>query len=164
MQLQRRKSLKYAEKQHFQDYLTVPIEFSRFLELQPSQTMKCTVNGKGVLVYSAVEQKPITERLIYQKWLDVVAKLTPTTWPGKTYSQICREGSISLRSAPALWVRQAENDLGLRRSKDPRTHRILWTRSALEETGPTERDKLKDTKLTDKNYIEPKLVVSEFKD
>lgn len=149
MQLQRRKSLKYAEKQHFQDYLTVPIEFTRLLGFQPGQTMRCTVNGNGVLMYTAVERKPVAERLTYQKWLNVVAMLTPATWPGKTYRQICNEGDISLRSAPAIWVRQAEKELSLIRTKDPKTHRILWSLDPQKSKPSSRKPTLKDTKLTD---------------
>jgi hypothetical protein len=126
---------------------TCAVEFSRFLELQPSQTMKCTVNGRGVLVYTAVEQKPVTDRLTYQKWLEIVARLTPPTWPGKTYTQICREGGIGLRSAPVVWVREAEHDIGLKRTMDTKTHRVLWTRQ-LNAKDHTPR-KLRDAKLAE---------------
>jgi hypothetical protein len=77
-------------------------------------------------MYSAIEQKPVTEKLTYQKWLETVARLTPTTTPGKSYTQIRKEGGITLKSAPTIWVRQAEKELGLIRTKELKTHRILW--------------------------------------
>jgi hypothetical protein len=149
VQLQGRKSLKYGEKQHFQHYLTVPTDFTPPHGFQPGQTFRCTSNGKGVLVYAPVQQKPITERLTYHKWLDVVSRLTPASWPGKTYRQICREGGISLRSAPAIWVRQAEKELGLARTKDPKTHRILWSLDLQRSKPSSEKSTLEDAKLTD---------------
>jgi hypothetical protein len=100
-------------------------------------------------MYAAVERKPIVERLTCQKWLDAVAKLTPATWPGKTYTQICKEGGITLQSAPAIWVRQAEKELGLLRRKDPKTHRILWSLDPQKAKPVSIKPAPKDMKLTD---------------
>jgi hypothetical protein len=57
---------------------------------------------------------------------DVVKKAMPIAGEWETYEQIRKEGGITLQSAPAIWVRQAEKELGLIRTKDSKTHRILW--------------------------------------
>jgi bifunctional DNA-binding transcriptional regulator/antitoxin component of YhaV-PrlF toxin-antitoxin module len=128
--VQRRKSLKYGEKQHYQDYITIPAELSRFLGLQPGQVMKCVVNGRGILTYIKAEKKP-KNRMTYDDW---IRELTPwMTENGKTYRQICEEANILLKSAPALWVKQAERDIGLIRKRDSKTHRMLWTKTLVTE-------------------------------
>jgi hypothetical protein len=40
------------------------------LGFEPGQIMRCTVNGNGVLMYAAVERKPVAERLTYRSgWM-----------------------------------------------------------------------------------------------
>lgn len=129
VKVQRRKSLKYSGKQHYQYYITIPIEISRRLEMELGQIMKCSINGRGILAYSKAEKK-VNNQMDYEQWISIVRKFTPPINElGKTYRQIRREGNIPLKSAPALWVRQAKNDIGLTRKIDSKTHRILWTRS-----------------------------------
>jgi len=131
--VQRRKSLKYGEKQHYQDYITIPAELSRFLELQPGQAMKCSVNGRVNLTYVKAEKKP-KNRMTYDDWVNAIRELTPLiTENGKPYRQICKEANIPLKSAPALWVKQAERDIGLIRKRDSKTHRMLWTKTLVTE-------------------------------
>lgn len=106
--VQRRKSLRYGEKQHYLNYLTIPAELSRFLGLQPGQAMKCIVNSRGILTYTKAEKKP-KNRITYDDWVNAIRELTPQiTENGKTYQQICKEANIPLKSAPALWVTQAK--------------------------------------------------------
>ena len=127
--VQRRKSVKYAEKQHFQNYITIPIEISRLLGLVPGQVMKCEAKGEGILTYTKAEKKP-RNKMAYYDWVNAIKELIPwITENGKTYGQICKEANLPLRSAPALWVRQAERDIGLTRKRDPKTRRIVWTKA-----------------------------------
>jgi len=125
--VQRRKSLRYGEKQHYQDYVTIPAELSRLLGLLPGQVMRCIANGRG-LTYAKSEGKP-RNGTTYHDWISTIKDLIPPMGQqGKTYSQIRREANIPLKSAPALWVKQAERDIGLIRRRDPKTHRVLWTK------------------------------------
>jgi bifunctional DNA-binding transcriptional regulator/antitoxin component of YhaV-PrlF toxin-antitoxin module len=144
VKVQRRKSLKYNDKQHYQYYVTIPIEILCSLALKTGQVMRCTTNGKGILVYSKAEKKK-NNKIDYKQWISIIKKFTPpTNKPGKTYQQIRREGNIPLRSAPALWVRQAETDIGLIRKLNSKTRRILWTISQHQDS--------------DKQFMEPTLI------
>ena len=134
VKVQRRKSLKYGDKQHYQYYITIPIEISSHLELQTGQIMKCSIKGNGKIIYFKTEKKE-NNKLNYEQWISIVRKFTPSIHkPGKTYRQICKEGNIPLRSAPALWVKQAQIDIGLTRKMCLKTRRILWTISRPEES------------------------------
>jgi bifunctional DNA-binding transcriptional regulator/antitoxin component of YhaV-PrlF toxin-antitoxin module len=150
MQVQRRKTIKYGTKQHHQDYITIPAELSETLGLQPGQVMKCTLNGNGnSLTYTKTAEKANSKKMGYGEWRDRVKEFTPSTGePGKTYEQIRREGDIPLRTAPALWVKLAETELGLVRNRDKKSHRVLWSLSATAKK-PSSRLMLRDTKLTD---------------
>jgi hypothetical protein len=91
--------------------------------------MRCSTNNKGTLTYFKAEKKE-NNKMDYKQWISIVREFTPPLDElGKTYRQIRREGNIPLKSAPALWVRQAKTDIGLTRKIDSKTHRILWTRS-----------------------------------
>lgn len=151
VQVQRRKTIKYGENQHHQDYITIPAGLSNTLDLQAGQIMRCALNGNGnSLIYTRIAEKPAKEKMTYEKWRDRVEKFTPTEENGKTYEQIRTEGNIPIRTAPALWVKLAETELGLLRKRHPKTHRILWSLNP-----QTSRPALKDTKLTE--------IISHFK-
>mgnify|MGYP001029500883 CR=1 FL=1 len=146
VQVQRRKSLRYGEKQHYQDYITIPIELSRFLELQPGQVMRCATKNRAILTYTKAEGKP-KNKMAYQEWIKAIGDRTPSAGEqGKTHSQICKEANLSLRSAPAFWVKQAEHDIGLIRRRDGKTHRMLWTRTS---AGQHLQKRLRDPTLTE---------------
>ena len=150
--VQRRKSLKYGEKQHYQDYITIPTELSRFLGLQPGQVMKCVANGRG-LTYIKSESKP-RNGMTYHEWVSAIRDLiSPVGQNGKTYSQIRKEANIPLKSAPALWVKQAERDIGLTRKRDPKTHQIHWTRIPVTQNLPRQFRDLTLTELTQNTTI-----------
>lgn len=140
MKVQRRKSLKYGDRQHYEYYITIPVEFSRRLGLERNQEMECYINSKGALTYTKAEKKT-NNKMIYAEWISILRQFTPEfSEGGKTYRQICKEGGIPLKSAPAFWVKLAETDIGLIRKLDSRTHRILWMKAL---------PRLRDTKLTE---------------
>jgi len=144
--VQRRKSVKYGEKKNYQDYVTIPADISRSLGLLPRQVMRCVVNGRGVLTYVKAELESEI-RMTYGDWINAIRGVIPLVGEqGKTYSHIRREANIRLKSAPALWVKQAERDIGLIRKRDPNTHRLLWTKLSATQNLPR---KFKDLTLTE---------------
>jgi bifunctional DNA-binding transcriptional regulator/antitoxin component of YhaV-PrlF toxin-antitoxin module len=127
VQVQRHKTLKYGERQHYQDYITIPADLSETLGLRPGQVMKCVLSGSGnSLTYIEVTEKPSSGRMKYEEWRDIIRHVAPAAGGWKTYDQISGEGNISMKTAPAYWVKLAENDIGLIRKRDTRTNRIQW--------------------------------------
>jgi hypothetical protein len=146
VQVQRRKTIKYGPTQHYQDSVTIPAHVSEALKLQPKEILKCILNGNGhSLTYTKVTEKPSSRKMRYEDWRDIVNKVTPIAGEWKTYEQIRREGNIPIKTAPAYWVKLAEDDIGLIRKRDTRTNRILW---ALLKGDPI-KSTPRDAKLTD---------------
>jgi len=83
----------------------------------------------------------------YKDWLSLVRKFTPmSTW--KACEQILREAAARI-PPPPIWVRLAENDIGLMRKQDPKTHRTLWSLDPLKTKPPSDKPpQLKDKKLS----------------
>jgi hypothetical protein len=148
VQVQRRKTIKYGPTQHYQDSVTIPAHVSEALKLLPKQILKCVLNANGnSLTYTKVTEKPSSRRMRYEDWRERIKAFTPQANPGKTYAQIRDQAGIPIKTAPSLWVRLAENDIGLKRSKDRKTHKILWSRAPM--VTRIAEQKLKDMKLTD---------------
>jgi len=152
VRVQRRKTIKYGTTQHHQHYLTIPAQLSETLKLQPKQPMKCMLNCNGSsLTYTIVAEIPKQNgnrsKMEYTEWLDLVRKFTPmSTW--KACEQILREAAARI-PPPPIWVRLAENDIGLMRKQDPKTHRTLWSLDPLKTKPPSDKPpQLKDKKLS----------------
>jgi hypothetical protein len=129
VQIQRHKTIKYAEKQHHQDYVVIPAQLSETLRLQPGQVMKCVLNGHGdSLTYTTTAEKFNHGKVRYEQWLEKIKPHIPTGELGKTYHQICIEAGLEMQSAPAEWVHRAKNEIALKNIRDKKTHRILWSR------------------------------------
>ncbi|MGA2625745.1 MAG: hypothetical protein ABSF63_01615 [Candidatus Bathyarchaeia archaeon] len=130
VQVQRHKTIKYAERQHYQDYIVIPSQLSETLRLQPGQVMKCVLNGNGnALTYTTTAEKVNHGKMKYEQWLEKIKPYIPTNALGKTYRQICVEAGIEMKSAPPEWVHKAKNEIALNNSiRDKKTHRILWSR------------------------------------
>jgi hypothetical protein len=148
--VQRKKTVKYGEKQHYQQYIILPAPLCLQQKIETGQIFKIKISEEGDLTLSRVKCKPAKAKLTYQEWLQKITPFIPTELPGKTCSQICLEAGVPLATAPAIWVKQAETDIGLERLPDPVSHRILWTRTAQQGKGTMQ--KLKETKLTDLAY------------
>ncbi len=147
VQVQRHKTIKYGEKQHHQDYITIPAQLSETLELQSGQIMKCVLNGNGnSLTYTKVTEKP--SRMRYEEWLEKIKPHIPTTGPGKTYTQICKEAGLIMRAAPADWVHKAQFEIHLNQTKDKQTHHIFWTRTVLPDGKNQTQKETKPKELT----------------
>ncbi len=131
VQVQRHKTIRYAAKQHYQDYIVIPTQLSETLRLQPGQVMKCVLNGNGnALTYTITAEKFNHVKLKYDQWLEKIKPHIPTDTQGKTYHQICIEAGLEMKSAPAEWVHKAKNEIALNNSiRDKKTHLILWSRS-----------------------------------
>jgi hypothetical protein len=151
LKLQGRKTVKYGSKQHHEMTIVVPAEICRLLDLVSGNYMRLALNEKHELIYTKANEKPPRNYLTYERWLTAISKLMPRGGPGKTYAEICREAGIPHRSAPALWVRMAERDIGLVRNRDRVTRRVLWMMTVRGPSNPLQI--LRDTKLTDIDYI-----------
>lgn len=150
MRVQRHKTIKYGTKQHHQDYLTIPSELSKSLGLQPAQIMKCTLNGDhDSFTCSKATDKPTKHKITYQQWWEKLKPFIPATGKGKPYEQIRKEAGLRILSAPAIWVKSGEAEFGLLRTKDRKTHKILWSLASEETQSYTTMPKLRDMRLTD---------------
>jgi len=157
VKLQGHKTLKYGGKQNYQHYLVLPKALCRIQDLETGQIFKLRLNEDGEIIFSRANRKPARTKMTYAEWIDRIKPKIPTQAPGKTYSQICDEAKIHHRSAPALWVRQAEHDIGLVREPDKGTHRVLWLRFAPQTSKSMPH--VKEMKLTDPKYVEPQVTV-----
>jgi len=153
VRVQRRKTIKYGTTQHHQYYLTVPAQLSETLKLQPKQPMKCMLNCNGSsLTYTIVSEIPKQDgnrsKIEYKDWLGLVRKFTTTgTW--KACEQILKEAGARI-PPPPIWVRLAENDIGLMRKQDSKTHRTLWSLDPQKAKPSSDKPpQSKDAKLTD---------------
>jgi hypothetical protein len=126
VQVQRHKTVRYGPKQHYQDYVAIPLDISEALELQPRQILKCVLNGSSFTL-ARVAEKPVLKKISYEEWRDKVERVTPlSTVAWKSYAQIRIDAKIPIRTAPALWVKMAESDIGLRHVKHPKLHLVMW--------------------------------------
>lgn len=150
VQVQRRKTIKYRATQHYQDYLTIPAKMSQLLGLQPGQAMRCTLNSdRESLSYTKVVEKPLQKKMTYEEWRDRIHKFIPSAnEDGKPFEEIRKEAGIPMLTAPALWVRLAEAELGLTRKRDQKTHRIIWSLASATKLA-SGKPKIRDVKLTD---------------
>lgn len=146
---QERKTIKYKGKQHLERSMTIPAELSRIWDLKAGQTVRLKWDGNGNVVLTKVSQRPARARLTYVEWVERLSPFIPEKEPGKTYQEICKQAGISHGSAPAIWVRQAEKDLGLVRTKDSKTHRTLWSLDPQKAKPASIKPASKDMKLTD---------------
>jgi len=90
--------------------------------------------------------------MTYGDWINAIRDFIPLVGEqGKTYSHIRKEADILLKSAPALWVKQAERDIGLIRKQDSKAHRILWTKFSLTQDSPRKSRNLTLTELMENN-------------
>jgi hypothetical protein len=127
VQVQRHRTLKYRAKQHHQDYITIPTELSKSLELDAGQIMRCTLNGNGKsITYTKVAGKPIEEKMTYEEWLARIGPHIPTGPPGKNPFDIYREAGINKESVPAIWLERAKREIVLHSHLSAESHRILW--------------------------------------
>jgi len=152
VRVQWRKTIKYGPTQHHQYYVTVPTQLSQTLKLQPGQILKCVLNGNGSsLTYELAAEKPDKHedgKMEYKDWLGLVRKFTTTgTW--KACEQILKEADARI-PPPPIWVRLAENDIGLMRKQDTKTHRTLWSLDPQKAKPSSDNpSQSKDAKLTD---------------
>lgn len=160
--VQRKNTGKYAGKQNYGKYFTLPAPLCKQYGIETGQVFKIKMGEGGAITLSKVNSKPVEAKVTYQEWLRKIGPFIPTEPPGKSPSQICLEAGVSHATCPAIWVRQAADDIGLERSEDPVSHRILWSRPATtRQENPTQ--KLKETKLTDLQYGALPLKSSEIK-
>jgi hypothetical protein len=149
--VQRKKTVKYGEKQNYEQYVILPVPLCKEHSIETGQIFKIKKGEGGVITLTKVNSKPIGAKITYQDWLHRIKPFIPIVPPGKSPSEICREAGLPLATCPAIWVRQAETDHELERFHDPVTHRIRWARP-LKSPQSSPMQKLKETKLTDLPY------------
>lgn len=141
---QSKKTGKYGKKQYNQPYLPFPIELSRLWDIEKGQIVRLLIIGNGEIILKKVESKPLNKQMKYEEWLAKINPHIPTTGPGKTYAQICKDAGLTMRAAPAEWVHKAQIEIRLNKTLDKQTHRIVWTRIVLADG---KDQKPKETKL-----------------
>jgi len=149
LRAQRRKSLKYNDKQRYQDYITIPTQLFEELKLRPGQIMKCMRTGNSLL-YTPVAEKPKQSEnkngMKYEEWANRIRTLTPIgTW--KECNQILKEASAK-NPPPPTWVILAKNEIGLKQKLNLKTRRTLWSLDP-QKVRSTSKPALRDTNLTD---------------
>ncbi len=144
VKIQCKKTQIYENKQHYQRIITLPAPLCRIYDLERGHFVRLIISGNGEIALKKVESKPIHNPMKYEEWLAKIKPHIPTTGPGKTYAQICKEAGVTMKAAPAEWVHKAQIQIGLNKIRNKQTHRIVWTRAVL----PDGKDqKPKETKL-----------------
>lgn len=153
VKIQSRKTLRYNEKQHYQNYMTLPAELCRLRDIESGQFMRLAITEKGDLICAKVTKVPIKHRQTYEEWLKQIKPHIPATPPGKAYAEICKDAGVMQKSAPAIWVNKAKADIGLDQIREVKTHRTLWIRTKEEPTLSPDRSRTKDTKINNPKFL-----------
>jgi hypothetical protein len=126
IKVQCRKTLKYKDSQYYESYMTLPADLCRFWKLENGQIVRLALDGCERAVLSKAQSKPHIHLITYHDWLSVIVPILQKN-NRLTYGEIRKHTGLVLKSAPAIWVKQAENDIGLVRARDHKTHEIVWS-------------------------------------
>lgn len=103
----------------------------------PNQELGGRVVGKGRVVLYSVADQPKMNRVSYPKVREFVREALQSSPRATTWSEI-REKFPSLPKRPvALWVRMLDRDIGLCRSLESKTSRMLRTIVSEPQNSPT---------------------------
>lgn len=126
MKVQKSVSRALPSKEYIKHQVVIPNAIMEQLGWAHGDQLEARISPKGLLLYK-VARKPVTRKLDYEEFKQIVIKTLSLSPNGYGWSELKQLAGLDQTTPSPVWVKRLEDDNILIRSLNPKTSQMIWS-------------------------------------